>query len=545
MDYIGWKQTVEILGKIGDICEKNNISYTLLFDSLLSQYYEEGSSNWLSTITIGILYPDYLKLIEIIENNINYGLNVLNINKSRDFNALYSQIYANNQVVLPDKRRKDEQYYKSFINVYPILYIANKKRDLIKKRKQMKYYIKCMSALAPVPFGEGFVRKYRNKQKQYWYKMRKTKEEEMISFWQSVFAEAVHPQKYVLIPCNDYQAGCMCLADTYLQTEKVRFGEREVLCIKERKKWLELRYSKTQKKRIMQRPLNMAIWAGPETLRRVQLVALEILLEFDRICKKNGISYILSAGTLLGAIRHKGFIPWDDDIDIFMLNEEWIKFEKIADKELDKQRFFLRTQFTDRDDNLVFGQIKRNNTVYAKNGRDEFDTHKGIAIDILPFYNSPRSIIVFKLQNKVCRFFKTMTWAHMGSISEKRFFHRIYYKLLARVSNKTSYRLYYKFANMIKKPNKYLSYLCVMRNPYHKGFNQRKFFENICEVEFEGYKFPAPKEYDEYLKYLYGEEYMRLPIPQQRINHHLPGRIELNDLYLFNEENGSKDEKSV
>ena len=55
MDYIGWKQTVEILGKIGDICEKNNISYTLLFDSLLSQYYEEGSSNWLSTITIGIL----------------------------------------------------------------------------------------------------------------------------------------------------------------------------------------------------------------------------------------------------------------------------------------------------------------------------------------------------------------------------------------------------------------------------------------------------------------------------------------------------------
>lgn len=529
----GRKKVLDILKRVDRICEENKIRYTLLFDTLLSQFEDEGKSDWLNQISIGLLYPDYIKLMELIQADRDGVLYLFNRKSSKDFNALYTQICMESRVKLPEERKKDKPYYDYFIVAYPIMYGGNTLSEYKSLKRKIKYFNSCVEAVAPAPFPRGIKRKIRTIKKEIWYRRRKEKEEEMNEFLDFLSVYGTTPSKYVLIPSMVSLRGIMCLAETYADTIRCQFDGITVSCLQNQGIWLKACYSKIEKEKAMGSTANRAVLEGPETLRRVQMVALENLCEFDRICRKYEIPYILAAGTLLGAVRHKGFIPWDDDIDVFMLNEEWKKFEQAAKEEMDQTKFFLRTQETDIDNNLVLYQIKRNRTMYIKGGREQFNTHRGIAIDIIPFFNSPKSRIIFFLQDRICHFLKTMTWAHMGSGSEKKKIRRAYYELLAKVSNKKSYGAFYRMANLVKKPGPYLTYLCMIRNPYKKGFNQRKYFEDICEVEFEGHKFPAPREYDDFLQHSYGKDYMKLPLPRHRVNHHLPYKIQLDGLYEY------------
>ena len=122
----------------------------------------------------------------------------------------------------------------------------------------------------------------------------------------------------------------------------------------------------------------------PKTLKKLHIVEVEILDEIDRVCKKNNIEYFLIGGTLLGAIRHKGFIPWDDDLDVGMTRENYEKFINIAPNELDS-KYYLDNFKTNTNCHLPFSKIRKNNTTMDEEATKNFNNHKGIFVDIFPF----------------------------------------------------------------------------------------------------------------------------------------------------------------
>ena len=109
---------------------------------------------------------------------------------------------------------------------------------------------------------------------------------------------------------------------------------------------------------------------SPEDLRTLQLLELEMLVEVDRICRKYGIEYSLDGGTLLGAVRHKGFIPWDDDADVIFTRHEYVRFCRACKKELDTERFFLQDYRTDPNYRWGYAKLRRKGTEFVRLGQE-------------------------------------------------------------------------------------------------------------------------------------------------------------------------------
>ena len=123
----------------------------------------------------------------------------------------------------------------------------------------------------------------------------------------------------------------------------------------------------------------------PKELRKAQLIMLEMLVEFDLICKKHKLQYWLDSGTLLGAVRHKGFIPWDDDIDLSMPVEDYNRFIEIAENELSENIFF-QTKETDKDFKFDYIKLRSNKaSIVEFHEKDKkINYHQGVFVDIFP-----------------------------------------------------------------------------------------------------------------------------------------------------------------
>lgn len=258
------------------------------------------------------------------------------------------------------------------------------------------------------------------------------------------------------------------------------------------------------------------------TLHAIQKRELEILDEIIRICHKYNISFILIGGTCLGAIRHDGIIPWDDDIDIGMLRDEYEKFKNVCSYELNKQYYF-QDMFTEKNCSLVFGKIRDRNSLIIEEYSKNVDIKKGIWVDIFPFDKVPNDKDVAKKEYKKISFLKSLLNVKCGYKLNNNGLDIIKYYIARFIT------IFLSTKNLKKKIYKKLIKYNTLKNgfsyiPYGGNHGLKELISNDMFQEktlhtFEKRNLPIIKEYDKYLRQMYGD-YMQYPPVEQRRSIH-------------------------
>jgi lipopolysaccharide cholinephosphotransferase len=244
-------------------------------------------------------------------------------------------------------------------------------------------------------------------------------------------------------------------------------------------------------------------------LRKVQLRQLNILIEIDRICRKHNLRYWIDFGTLLGAVRHGGFIPWDDDVDITIPEEDYQRFKNIIKDELPSNLFY-QSHITDPNYKLPIDRIRDNNSLYITKVEDFSKKYnKGIYMDIFiateyPEANHNLMKLILKWSQKTNWFLSTKQ-----EITIKNHLAALSFPII-RWGCKLSWKALHIF------PKKYIGY-----NPNHApyaSFYKKEWVFPLREISFESHSFFAPYQPDPYLTSIYGD-YMKLPSEEQRKLH--------------------------
>lgn len=255
-------------------------------------------------------------------------------------------------------------------------------------------------------------------------------------------------------------------------------------------------------------------------VRELQLKEIELILELDRICKKHNIKYYLSWGSVLGAVRHKGFIPWDDDIDVSMFWEDYLKFKEICKIELDTKYFYQNID-TDNGSWLAWDKLRINNTTSMDRAFAHIECNWGICMDIFPIVAIPKSSISQNMQKINVRIYKFLCNKNLVmNIKDEGIKSKIKKLVYTLIPNGIYNTLKKKSLKNITKYNLDDNNICgeVLSMPYEDALIDKYIYGNPIEVEFEGYKLPVPEKYDEYLTKCYGD-YMKLPPEHERIGH--------------------------
>ena len=265
-----------------------------------------------------------------------------------------------------------------------------------------------------------------------------------------------------------------------------------------------------------------------QELKKLQKVELEMMTEFHRICKKHHLKYILAGGSCLGAVRHQGFIPWDDDIDVAMPREDYQKFLEIQEHELDSTKYYFQSLETTDCYPFIYGKIRRKDSIYAESISNIDKNMQGIWIDIFPCDHVPDNDVKMKFNFSIVVFLKILIGNKNGNRSiSKSWIKSIVLKLIHLCSHIIPEKK--KKKQLIKHMTKYNDQdtervICYGGRYLLKEIFLTKHLEKRVLHKFENQKFYIPKYYDEFLTNLYGD-YMTPPPKEKRCPEHLISEI--------------------
>jgi len=253
-----------------------------------------------------------------------------------------------------------------------------------------------------------------------------------------------------------------------------------------------------------------------QTFKHIQKYILEIMKEFDRLCRLNDIKYFMVGGTLLGAVRHKGFIPWDDDSDTVILRKDYKKLINVCQSQLDK-KFQLDVCCEGNDDFLAIMKIRYKDIFWtAPETKGLYLEHKFV-VDIGVLDNFPDSKRGQKVQGREMSFYNNLIYGKKCVQS--------YTKLKTNLRNFLAFfypasvahlkRRYQNIAQRYNKQNTKYVFITGSAYPYGKEIIDRKYLENPKEYVFEDTKLLSFSNSEEYLVKLY-KDYMKLPPVEER-----------------------------
>ncbi|MGF7184762.1 lipopolysaccharide cholinephosphotransferase [Desulfitispora alkaliphila] len=266
------------------------------------------------------------------------------------------------------------------------------------------------------------------------------------------------------------------------------------------------------------------------TIEKLKDIELEILIHIDKLCKQHNLKYYLVGGTLLGAIRHKGFIPWDDDIDIGMMRDDYNKLIQILIEEK-SNKYFVQNFNTDPEYPRYITKVRVNGTQFMEGHLENYNMHHGIFIDIFPLdkikeKNEKKLDFRVNFTNKILTL-RTVRNNHTEHLSKNK-------KILAKIIRPLTFLLPLSFYNKLidyiyeYENDKDCKYVTNFGSQY--GWRKQTFPIDVygegTYLEFEGHQFMAPAKWEVILKSLYGD-YMKLPPEEKRNSGHDVVHIDL------------------
>ncbi len=253
-------------------------------------------------------------------------------------------------------------------------------------------------------------------------------------------------------------------------------------------------------------------------LRGLQLTELELLAEVDRICRKHDISYCIIAGTLLGAARHGGFIPWDDDADVALLRADYERFRAACEEELDPTKFYFQDAHVTEGYRWGYGKLRRKDTIFLRENQEHMPYEQGVFIDVFPLDAVPQSHMGRALKNFECFVVRKALWSPVGAIAAGNPLLKAWYRLVARIPRKIVVSWLDRLISKARNTSSDWVRILMFPTPNSEYGYRKEWYVNPQKIVFEGVPFYAVSDVESYLSFKFGD-WRKLPPESQRKTH--------------------------